>query len=152
MPLSLEELRHELSVIEPDERSFDRISAEDLPFLRELYERGEPWMAARVVFVIARFADREGARDIILGAAGDARPEPRTAAAVVAKDLSREMSDRVLLLLLEDQNVGVRRRAVLSVRPENGPAVKDMLASIDRAGQPGRLREEIDTQLRVVGR
>ena len=152
MALSVEELVSELSVIEPEPDSFARISAEDIPALRELFARAEPWMAARVVFVTARFADRPDARDVILDAARDARPEPRTAAAAVAKHFPPEIADRVLLLLLGDQNVGVRRSAVLAVRSENGQAVKDMLASMSATDQPALLRTEINTQLRTVGR
>jgi HEAT repeat protein len=107
-------------------------------------------MAARVVFVIARFADRKDARDVILGAVRDSRPEARAVAAAVAKDLPSEVSDRVLLPLLGDENVGVRRSAVLAVRAENGAPVREKLAGMGATEPADLLRREIASKLKGI--
>lgn len=129
MPMTLSELRSRLSDIEPTERTYDGIGPAEVPLLRQLLDDEEGWLAARSVYALSRI-DTGEAHATVVEAARSPRPEVRVAAAVNAPGLPPDLSDRVLDVLLDDGNVGVRKFAIKAVSDRNGPKLRGKLESI----------------------
>src|SRR5438874_199410 len=101
MPISMTDLRRQLSAIEPDEGTFENIGPSEVDLLRELLDDEEPWLAARAVYALVRI-DSEGARELLLSAAESPRQEVRVALAAAAERLPLSVSDAILPALLDD--------------------------------------------------
>lgn len=112
--MSLEELRQQLSAIEPDENMFRGIGKNDVPLLQQLLNDDEPWMAARAVYALSRISDDRATR-ILSQTVQDKRIEVRIALATVAAVLPAATATRILTRLLNDQNPGVRQFAIRSI-------------------------------------
>jgi hypothetical protein len=50
--MTLAELRAQLSAVEPDDSTYYGIGIAELPLLEQLLQDAEPWLAARVVFLL----------------------------------------------------------------------------------------------------
>lgn len=114
---SFQEVRNILSEIEPDEGMYSLITVEDIPHLKMLMKDSEAWLGARAVFALSRL-NRDESSDLIIKAMNDKRTEVRVAVAVVSPRLPTSVSERVLNVLLEDEDIGVKGLAVESI-PEN---------------------------------
>jgi len=139
MPMTLSELRTRLSEIEPTERMYEGIGPSEVPVLRQLLDDEEAWLAARAVYALSRINTPE-AHAAVAEAAGSPRPELRVAAAVNAPRLPPELSDRVLDLLLDDGNVGVRKFAI-KASDKNSPRLRGKLESIVTSDPDNVLRQ-----------
>jgi len=138
--MTLSELKSQLSEIEPTESMYRGIGAAEVPLLRQLLEDKEAWVAARAVDALSRI-DTPEAHASVAEAARSPRPELRVAAAVNAPKLSLDQCDRVLDVLLDDTNVGVRKFAISSVSERNSLKVKEKLRSIANSDADRMLRQ-----------
>jgi hypothetical protein len=123
MPITRDELRAQLSDIEPDEGTYKGIGASEVDALRQLLDDEEPWLAARAVYALSRI-NAEPARLALIDASRNARPEVRVAVAASAGSLPPEVSDDVLSTLLNDPELGVRKFAVRSSSARNSVAIR----------------------------
>jgi hypothetical protein len=128
MPMSMSQLREQLSDIEPNDRTYEGIGAADVDLLRQLLDE-ESWLAARAVHALSRI-DREEAHRALLAASKSSRREVRVAVAASAGALPPSVSDEVLTRLLDDSELGVRKFAVKSTSDRNGDAVKKRLGKV----------------------
>jgi len=123
MPITRDELRAQLSDIEPDEGTYKRIGASEVDALRRLLDDEEPWLAARAVHALSRI-NAKPARLALVEASQNARPEVRVAVAASAGSLPPKVSDEVLSKLLNDPEIGVRKFAVKSSSARNSVAIR----------------------------
>ena len=114
MPMTLDQLRRQLSAIEPNETTYAGLSSSEIPLLQQLLKDPEPWMPARAIFALSRIAN-DSAVGMIRKAIADPRPEVRVAIAASAANLAAKDSNVILSKILEDQDVGVRKFAVQSI-------------------------------------
>jgi len=140
MPMTMLQLRDQLSAIESDESTYTGINAEDVPLLQDLLNDGEGWLAARAVHALSRI-DADDARDALLVAAQHARPEVRVAVASSAGALRPDVSDEVLTRLLGDSEIGVRKFAIKSATELNSNAVILRVADIAATDSDLTLRQ-----------
>ncbi|HSL44510.1 MAG TPA: HEAT repeat domain-containing protein [Anaerolineales bacterium] len=113
MPKTLEELRTQLSAIEPDDSTYEGIGPEEVPLLEQLLQDEKPWMAARAAVALSRIPAPEAVR-VLERAARDARPEVRVTLAASVPNLKLEDAKQILPTLLDDPDLGVRKFAVRS--------------------------------------
>src|SRR4051794_12924690 len=74
MPMSLEQLRNQLSAIEPNDSTYAGIGASEISLLEQLLQDKEAWMASRAVFALSRVPD-EKATTILARIVADPRQE-----------------------------------------------------------------------------
>lgn len=144
MSMSSSALREQLSAIEPDESTYEGIGASEVDALRELLEDEEAWLAARAAHALSRI-DSDTARDALLSAAESSRTEVRVAVAASAGALSPTVSDEILLRLLDDADIGVRKFAIKSTSAENSDLVRKRVVDIAKSDSSSAL-EEIATE------
>jgi hypothetical protein len=138
-----------LSTIEPTEDMYAAIALEDLPHLQRLSHDTEPWRAARAVFAASRLRGL-AANNLVLGAARDARPELRVAAAASASLLPQNVADQLLEPLLDDHDVGVRKFSVQSVTASSSDKLKQKLRTLATSDVNHPLRAVAELQMRKL--
>jgi HEAT repeat protein len=127
--MTLTELRDKLSAIEPDESTFSDISSEEIPLLEQLLDDDEAWMAARSVFALSRLNNND-AFSVLTRASTSNRDEVRVAVAAAAVKLPTEVASRLLNVLLDDSDLGVKKFAIQSITRENAPILQTKLRSL----------------------
>jgi hypothetical protein len=149
MAMTLEELRNQLSDIEPDEATYSGIGAEEIPLLEQLARDPEAWMASRAVFAASRVKDAR-AKAILARAAGDPRPQLRVAAAAATKNLEPAAANSLLLQALNDSDLGVRKFAVQSVAPAHSEPVHARLRELESADPAPAIRTAAKSRLAEI--
>lgn len=150
MAMTVEQLRAQLSVIEPSEMMYDRIGPDEVPALEQLTRDPEPWMAARAVHALSRIKDRP-ALAILSGLTSDPRQEVRVALASITARLAPADAGPMLVKLLSDGDVGVRKFAVRAVSQAHDATVKAKLGSMAAGEAVPQLRQLATQKLRDVG-
>src|SRR5262245_49041350 len=149
MTMTMDELRAQLSSIEPDESTYAGIGAEEVGMLRELLDDDEAWLAARAVHALSRIDD-PGARDALAEAAGKPRMEVRVAVATSSSNMPAETSDQVLAGLLADDHSAVRKWAINAVSERNSAAVREQVTALAANEPDDRLRSLAGEKARAV--
>jgi HEAT repeat protein len=124
--MTVAELSARLSIIEPTEDMYAGITAADVPTLQQLIAQSEPWLAARGVFALSRVGTSEAVA-VMANAVTDARTPVRVAVAAAASQRPIVLPDRILLHLLRDPDIGVRKFAPHAIKRENGPEPHELL-------------------------
>lgn len=122
MPITLDQLRRQLSAIEPNEGTYAGVGSTEIPLLQQLAKDPEPWMSARAICALSRIDD-SNAVEVIREAMHDVRPEVRVAIAASATNLAAKDSNAILSEILEDKDVGVRKFGIQSISHENDPSI-----------------------------
>ena len=151
MAMTLEELRHQLSDIEPDEATYSGIGADEIPLLEQLARDPEAWMASRAVFAASRVADAR-AKAILARAAGDPRPQLRVAAAAATKNLEPAAANSLLLQALNDSDLGVRKFAVHRSRRRIASRCTRRLRELESADPAPAIRTAAKSRLAEIRR
>jgi HEAT repeat protein len=151
MAMTLEELRSQLSAIEPDEATYSGIGPAELPLLELLARDPEPWMASRAVFAASRVADAR-AKAILARAASDPRSELRVAAAAATKNLAPAEANSLLLQALNDSDLGVRKFAVQAVAPAHAEPVHARLRELEAEDPAPAIRNAAKSRIAELGR
>lgn len=151
MPMTLEQLRNQLSAIEPDESTYQGIGPSEIPLLEQLLQDEEPWLASRAVFALSRLRDQQATR-ILSRLTADPRPEVRVSLAASTNNLPPQAANDILLNLLEDTDVGVRKFAVEAVSETHNKAVRAKVRDIENRDPTPALRDIANTKLREINR
>ena len=151
MAITLEELRRQLSAIEPNEATYSGIGSAEIPMLEQLARDPEAWIASRAVFAASRVADAR-AKAILARAAGDPRSELRVAAAAATKNLSPAEANSLLLQALNDADLGVRKFAVQSVAATHSESVHARLRELESGDPAPAIRTAARTRLEEIRR
>ncbi len=150
MTMSMDTLREKLGAIEPSEDTYSGIGPDEVPLLVELLGDDEAWLAGRAVYALTRVGS-PAALEALTAARSSPRDEVRVALAANASRLPPDAGDVVLQRLLVDPEVGVRKFAIRSVRPENGAAVQERLANlVDQDDHPA-IRSLAGERLEILG-
>lgn len=104
-----------LAALSPDEIDYNAVAEHfgphAVPLLRELIAEGDPAIAPKATYLVARIPSDETS-DAIRDAALAAQPLIRLAAASVAPAVGVSDAPELLVPLLEDDDVGVRKQAL----------------------------------------
>ena len=149
MPKTLEQLRDQLSAIEADDSIYDGIGPSEIPQLEQLLQDNEAWMASRAVFALSRLSDIRAAT-LLSRATADPRPEVRVAAAASVTNLKPNDANDILLTLLTDPDLGVRKFAVQSVAGTHNRAVHAKLRDLETQDPAPWIREIAKSKLREL--
>jgi HEAT repeat protein len=149
MPTTLEQIKAQLSAIEPNDGTYLGIGPLEIPFLEQLLQDEEVWMASRAVFALSRIPDAR-AITVLSQAAVDPRQGVRVALAASVSNLKPEDANDLLLQLLTDTEMGVRKFAVLSVSEAHNAAVSDKLKEIEFRDPAPAIREIAKDRLQAI--
>jgi HEAT repeat protein len=149
MPMTLEQLRNQLSDIEPDDSMYDGISASEIPLLEQLLQDEEAWIASRAVFALSRLSDAR-AVTVVSQAVTDPRQEVRVAVAASVGNVEPPDASNILLRLLTDRELGVRKFAVEAVSAAHDTAVHSKLREIEMQDPARPIRDVAKDRLRQL--
>jgi HEAT repeat protein len=147
--MTLEQLRNQLSVIEPDDGIHDGIGASEIPLLEQLLRDKEAWMASRAVFALSRVSDAK-ALTILVRSLTDPRQEVRVAIAASVRNLKPNDANNMLIKLSTDAEVGVRKFAVEAVSKAHNAAVHAKLRDLEAQDPAPSIRDAARTKLREL--
>jgi hypothetical protein len=144
--VTMNDVRSELEAYEPNYRAAARRFGPDaLPYLRELASGDDVMLAAKAVGLAGEIGGDE-ALPIIEQAAGAEAAELRVVAAAAAGRLGQD-AEGIVVDLLQDGDVGVRKYAVRTAAIRPSPRVRAALEQV-RAGDPDTaLRRQADDAL-----
>jgi HEAT repeat protein len=149
MPITEEQLRNQLSAIEPDDSTYAGIGPPEVPLLAEILKDNEAWMASRAVFALSRIADVD-ALEKIKRSAADPRQEVRVAVAASVGNLAPEDANQILLSVLNDEDLGVRKFAVQAVTGKHSALVQDKLRDLAAQDPIAAIRGAATEKLREL--
>ena len=149
MPMTLEQIKNQLSAIEPDDGTYSGIGPSEIPFLEELLQDKEVWMASRAVFALSRVSDAK-AVTLLSRTVADPRPEVRVAVAASVSNLKPKDANNILLKLLTDTELGVRKFAVQAVSGAHDAAVHAKLRDIETRDPAPPIRDAARDRLREL--
>lgn len=149
MAVTKEQVLRALMPDEPDYSKAAALGTEALAFLNDLVATGEPGLAAKAVSFAGRIQDQ---RAVQVLEQAMRRPEPyiRVATAEAALVLKVPDAETILLHLLDDKDVGVRRVAVEAVPEKNSHLLNAKLGAVLKSEPHEGLRRIMqDVQQRV---
>jgi HEAT repeat protein len=149
MPMTLEQLRNQLSAIEPDDGIHAGIGPSEIPILEQLLQDTEAWMASRAVVALSAVPDMR-AVTILSRAVTDPRPEVRVAVAASVSNLRPGDANNILLNLLADTDLGVRKFAVQAVSGTHDTAVHTKLRELEIRDPAPPIRDAAKDRLREL--
>jgi len=147
--MTLDQIKNQLSAIEPDDSTYSGIGTSEIPFLDQLLQDKEVWMASRAVFALSRVSD-VNAVTILSRATADPRQEVRVAVAASVSNLKPQDANNILLKLLTDTELGVRKFAVQAVSGAHNAAVHAKLRDIETRDPAPPIRDVAKDKLREL--
>jgi HEAT repeat protein len=145
----MQELRDQLSAIEPDESIYGGIGPAEIPLLEQLLADKQAWLASRAVFALSRIPDARAVA-VLARAAADPRQEVRVAAAAAVSKFKPADANAILLKLLADPELGVRKFALQAVPGTHDPAVHAKLRDLVAADPAPWIRDAARSRLREL--
>jgi HEAT repeat protein len=149
MPMTLEQLSNQLSAIEPDAGIYAGIGPSEIPLLEQLLQDKEAWMASRAVFALSRVPDVRAVA-ILSRAVADPRQEVRVSVAASVSNLRPSDANNILLKLLADTDLGVRKFAVQAVSGTHDAAVHAKLRDLGTRDPAPPIRDVAKDRLREL--
>jgi HEAT repeat protein len=140
MPVSMDQVLEILEAEEPDYARGVALGPDVLPQLATLAEGPDPGLAAKAVSLAALVQDQRSTA-ILETAARSPEPIVRVAAAHAASNLPDEAGAGVLLSLLDDQDVGVRKVALSSVGDAASEELRTKVAQLSESDDVSELRD-----------
>lgn len=140
MAMNLEEIREQLSAIEPSDETYANLGPDEVDALKELASDEQDWLAARAVHALARVGSAP-ADDAVVAACGDPRREVRAAAASAASLMPTESADAVVAQLVDDGDPSVRKLAVQSLSRDSGAALLARVTAVAANDADPRVRQ-----------
>jgi HEAT repeat protein len=144
----LEQLRNQLSAIEPDDSTYEGIGPSEVPLLKELLQ-DEAWMASRAVFALSRIGDIEAIKTLAQAVA-DPRPEVKVAIAASVGNLKPENTNDIVLKLLDDEDLGVRKFAVRAITSTHDSVIHSKLRELETNDPSSGIRDIAKDKLREL--
>jgi hypothetical protein len=125
-----EQVRAELEKDEPNYPRAAGLGPEALPHLEELAQEDDVMIASKAVY-LAGLIEGEPADRLLADAASSDDPRIRVAAASAARHRSDEAASAVLVPLVKDDDMGVRKTALKSVPPQ---PTGDLRSAVEELG------------------
>ena len=154
MPATMEQVIHELSAIEPNYVEMAELGPDALPHLDTLVEAMDPLLASKAVCLAGVIGGGQSV-DILKKAAHSLHPEVRIAAAVGAYNLGLPAANELLTLLLGDEDSGVRKVALSSIRADAPHVLRTKIEAMINTDTEVFIRElssEVLQRLRPIPR
>jgi hypothetical protein len=133
MAIKISEVRAALEPEEPDYISAAKMGREIVPHLKRLVKSGDPEMASKAASLAGLLGDGVGLA-VLQSAAESADPIVRVAAAGAVQGLSDADASDVLVTLVMDTDLGVQKRALMSVPANPSADLDKCLSDITRSG------------------
>lgn len=150
MPMTLEQIRNQLSAIEPNDGTYSGIGPSEIPFVEQLLHDKEAWMASRAIFALSKIPDAKAVTILSKAAVADPRPEVRVAIAASAGNLTLKDANNILMHLLADNELGVRKFAIKSVSIDHDISVHEKLKYIKMQDSELLIRNLAKDRLREI--
>ena len=140
MPVTMQDVRAVLDPEEVDYENAKRLGTAAIPFLMELVQGGDLGLASKATYLASLIEDEQSV--VVLEAAA-ARNEPvlKVAAASGIRNLSVAHADRMLGLLKDDPDIGVRKVALQSAAKFKSPTIVAKLRQIAETDPEPILRD-----------
>ncbi|HEU5159011.1 MAG TPA: HEAT repeat domain-containing protein [Streptosporangiaceae bacterium] len=142
MPVTFDDVR---AALLPDEPQYAAAAAslgtDALPHLAALVAGDDINLASKATY-LASMIDPADTSNAVRTAAEHSEPVVRVAAAGAAGNLGGDAAEPILLTLLDDEDVGIRKVALLSVRATPGP---ELTAKITELSQDRGVDEVVRT-------
>ena len=150
MSVTMEQVLTKLAPIEPDYEDAARLGPDALPHLERLAESPDTLLAAKAIS-LASMIDTGRSVELLLRASQSAAPEIRAQAAWGVGNLPPEAAQRILPVLLDDADSGVRSVSLKSSRkvfPRGSmpAAIHEKIAALSK-DDPEPFIREVSTQL-----
>jgi len=136
----MEQVRAALDPDEPDYVQARRLGPEALPHLSEIVAAGDPMLASKATYLAGLIA-AEGSADIVSQAAQSPDPVLRVAAAGAARNLPPQDASDILVELVADDDIGVRKVALTSASPEATAELQERIQHASQSDAAPRIRE-----------
>jgi HEAT repeat protein len=140
MPATMDQVLEILEAEEPDYGRGVELGPDALPHLATLAAGPDSGLAAKAVSLAASIQD-ERSTGILQEAAQSSDPIVRVAAANAAPGLPDEAAASVLLALLDDQDLGVRKVALSSVGDSAPDELQAKVAQLSESDEVSELRD-----------
>jgi HEAT repeat protein len=140
VPVTMQEVRAALEPEEPDYTQAAQMGSEAIPHLEELVGETDALLASKATYLASLIEDQRSSR-VLKRAAESERPEVRVAAASGAGNLSEQEASDVLVPLLEDRDVGVRKTALKAVPDRASSELRDAVDSLTDTDSSLGIRE-----------
>lgn len=114
MVVTMQQVLDALNPEEPNYHIAAKLGPDAIPHLENLVKSREPMLASKAAYLASLIQDK-GAADVLKAAAKHGNPIVRVAAAAGVRNLDPAAASEVLTLLKDDQDAGVRKRAMKSV-------------------------------------
>lgn len=123
MPVTMQQVRAALDPEEPDYLQAAQLGSDALPHIENLLKEADPMLASKAAYLASLIPDNRSV--IVLKEASQSTyPAVRVAAAAGARNLASLAASDILLGLLDDQDVGVRKVALKSAPVDATPALR----------------------------
>jgi HEAT repeat protein len=139
MPVTKDEV---LRVLNRDELRYEeaaQLGPDALPHLMDLVRQGDPMIASKATY-LASLIGGEQAQDVVEAAASMDDPRVRIAAAAALRNLDPR-SGELFSQLLEDDDSGVRKVVLRSIRERQPEAARSMVDRVATSDPQPYLRE-----------
>jgi hypothetical protein len=128
MPVAMDQVLNQLNRDEPNYGQAARLGAEALPHLIALIQGGDAGLAAKAAY-LASFINAAGSAAALEKAAIHPDPAVRVAAAASARNIT-SVPASLMMGLLDDSDVGVRKSALKSLEVHRPAGLKTKVADI----------------------
>ena len=150
MPVTMEDVRAALDPEEPDYAEAQKLGPEAVPHLKELVQGPDLGLASKAAY-LASLIESEGSLEVLTIAATSAEPVLRAAAASAIRNLPERDAERVMDLVMEDKDAGVRKvtlRSAAQLRSPRLAAKIRKLAEHDPESSIRALATEIEEEMK----
>ena len=129
MPVTMQDVINQLDREEPDYDQAARLGEEALPHLMALIQGSDLGLAVKAAS-LAGLINADQSTTALKIASDHAQPVVRVAAAAAAAHLAPEAASDVLIKLLDDPDVGVRKLALKSVPVDATPLLRSKVQEL----------------------
>ena len=150
MPVTMGDVRAALDPEEPDYAEAQKLGPEAAPHLKELVQGPDLGLASKAAY-LASLIESEGSLEVLTIAATSAEPVLRVAAASAIRNLPERDAERVMDLVMEDKDAGVRKvtlRSAAQLRSPRLAAKIRKLAEHDPESSIRALATEIEEEMK----
>jgi HEAT repeat protein len=140
MPVTMQDVRAVLDPEEVDYENAKRLGVAAIPFLMELVQGGDLGLASKATYLASLIEDEQSVA-VLEAAAARNEPVLKVAAASGIRNLSVDHAERMLGLLKDDPDIGVRKVALQSTAKFESPTIVAKLRQIAETDPEPVLRD-----------
>lgn len=126
MSMTYNEVVEYLTLDEPRAGSGERLDSDAVEHLERIFREGHSQLSVKAALALS-IAGASGHHDLVRELAEDSRAIMRVAAARAAATLSSQPRDQLLARLLDDQDAGVQKEAILAAGRSPSDALRERL-------------------------